>query len=154
MSRTPENIELTTTVIGPPPVEATSQRDDTSPSSSPWSTENENDITGQALAPADGGLAAWRLLLAAFVFEALLWGKSLSDLATNVIELTMFDHRLSFVFWSIPELLLAASRICWQSLHLGCWYHCVWTRLSWSTCDHALCAVSPSPTTPDDFGRL
>ena len=30
----------------------------------------------QCLAPADRGAAAWRLLGAAFVFEALLWGKS------------------------------------------------------------------------------
>jgi hypothetical protein len=29
----------------------------------------------QYLQPADGGPAAWRLLGAAFVFEALLWGK-------------------------------------------------------------------------------
>jgi hypothetical protein len=86
MTRTPENIELTTTVISPPPVEATARRDDTSPFSIPWNTENENDITGQALAPADGGPAAWRLLLAAFVFEALLWGKSLLELATNVLS--------------------------------------------------------------------
>jgi hypothetical protein len=67
-------------------VEATARRDDTSPFSIPWNTENENDITGQALAPADGGPAAWRLLLAAFVFEALLWGKSLLELATNVLS--------------------------------------------------------------------
>lgn len=30
------------------------------------------------LKPTDRGLAAWRLLLTAFVFEALLWGMSLS----------------------------------------------------------------------------
>jgi hypothetical protein len=83
MPQTPESIELTTTVIGPPSVEATAQRDGTSPSSIPWSTENENDITGQTLAPADGGPAAWRLLLAAFVFEALLWGTSLSKLVSH-----------------------------------------------------------------------
>lgn len=29
----------------------------------------------QELAPVDGGSAAWRLLSAAFMFEALLWGK-------------------------------------------------------------------------------
>lgn len=29
----------------------------------------------QELAPADGGRAAWGMLAAAFVFEALLWGK-------------------------------------------------------------------------------
>lgn len=31
---------------------------------------------GQELAPVDGGAAAWKLLCAAFMFEALLWGKS------------------------------------------------------------------------------
>jgi len=31
-------------------------------------------IIEQDLAPADKGAAAWRLLAAAFVFEALLWG--------------------------------------------------------------------------------
>lgn len=29
---------------------------------------------GQSLPPYDGGKVAWRLLLAMFVFEALLWG--------------------------------------------------------------------------------
>lgn len=29
----------------------------------------------QGLAPVDGGFAAWRLLCAAFMFEALLWGE-------------------------------------------------------------------------------
>jgi hypothetical protein len=33
-----------------------------------------NEETGQALSSVDGGPAAWRLLCAAFVFEALLWG--------------------------------------------------------------------------------
>jgi hypothetical protein len=28
----------------------------------------------QQLLPADGGSAAWRVLISAFVFEALLWG--------------------------------------------------------------------------------
>ena len=42
--------------------------------------ENGATFTDQAttLPPIDGGLAAWRLLLAAFVFEALLWGFPLS----------------------------------------------------------------------------
>lgn len=34
--------------------------------------------TEQELAPIDGGSAAWRLVCAAFMFEALLWGKFLS----------------------------------------------------------------------------
>jgi hypothetical protein len=37
-------------------------------------TENEQEIS--QLAPVDGGIAAWRLLGAAFVFETLLWGTS------------------------------------------------------------------------------
>ena len=32
----------------------------------------------QSLPPYDGGIAAWRLLLSAFVFESLLWGFPLS----------------------------------------------------------------------------
>lgn len=38
--------------------------------------ENAHDIpiVEQNLAPADSGAAAWRLLVVAFVFEALLWG--------------------------------------------------------------------------------
>jgi hypothetical protein len=40
-------------------------------------TEPENGTeTEHGLAPVDGGLAAWRLLGAAFVFETLLWGTS------------------------------------------------------------------------------
>jgi hypothetical protein len=38
----------------------------------------EQSITATFLPAADGGLAAWRLLIAAFVFEALLWGQSSS----------------------------------------------------------------------------
>lgn len=39
-------------------------------------TEPSPTATATSLPPADGGLAAWRLLMAAFVFEALLWGQS------------------------------------------------------------------------------
>jgi hypothetical protein len=37
----------------------------------------ERAIVVQQLKPADGGPAAWKLLIAAFVFEALLWGMNL-----------------------------------------------------------------------------
>ncbi|THV65571.1 major facilitator superfamily transporter, partial [Aureobasidium pullulans] len=37
-----------------------------------------NTSVEQSLTPVDGGLAAWRLLFAAFVFETLLWGFPLS----------------------------------------------------------------------------
>lgn len=36
----------------------------------PWSGRQRE----QELAPVDGGSVAWRLLCAAFMFEALLWG--------------------------------------------------------------------------------
>lgn len=38
--------------------------------------EQRNDVVIQQLETADGGKAAWSVLIAAFVFEALLWGKS------------------------------------------------------------------------------
>lgn len=34
-----------------------------------------DEVTAQSLPPYDGGKVAWRLLLAMFVFEALLWGE-------------------------------------------------------------------------------
>ena len=54
-----------------------SQRVFTSPDQMTMSNTRlgHNGIPGQHLEPADGGFAAWRLLLAAFVFEALLWGR-------------------------------------------------------------------------------
>ena len=36
--------------------------------------ELQQEQDGHSLPPADGGRAAWTLLLAGFVFEALLWG--------------------------------------------------------------------------------
>jgi hypothetical protein len=86
MPRTTENIELTTSVIIPSPVDAIIPNDDRPPSLRPWNTESESDTTGQALAPADGGPAAWRLLIAAFVFEALLWGNDLPELHIYVSD--------------------------------------------------------------------
>lgn len=52
----------------------------TTPASSDSNSNHDVDLEGklpaaQHLRPTDGGVAAWRLLLAAFVFEALLWGK-------------------------------------------------------------------------------
>jgi len=34
-----------------------------------------NEIITQSLRPVDGGYSAWKVLIAAFVFDALLWGK-------------------------------------------------------------------------------
>jgi hypothetical protein len=40
----------------------------------------EEPETATSLPAADGGLVAWRLLIVAFVFEALLWGQPRSSL--------------------------------------------------------------------------
>jgi len=48
---------------------------ETSTSEIEMPAENEHEMS--QLAPVDGGIAAWRLLGAAFVFETLLWGTSL-----------------------------------------------------------------------------
>lgn len=40
--------------------------------------DNTGDRVEQHLAPVDGGIAAWRLLWAAFMFEACLWGTPLA----------------------------------------------------------------------------
>jgi hypothetical protein len=47
----------------------------TSRSSEHYPNEPEEPVI-QQLEPVDGGAAAWKVLTAAFVFEALLWGKS------------------------------------------------------------------------------
>lgn len=65
------------TVAVPQPVTAASASEDQNRASSPQDTEGE--LTGrreteQEFAPVDGGLAAWKLLFAAFIFETLLWG--------------------------------------------------------------------------------
>lgn len=37
--------------------------------------EERQETAGQDLIPVDKGRAAWRILLSAFIFESLLWGK-------------------------------------------------------------------------------
>lgn len=65
-------VTSTTTTQAPEPCGRASLRQ-------PEDVEDEPASGGRAeqgLAPVDGGAAAWRLLCAAFMFEALLWGKS------------------------------------------------------------------------------
>lgn len=42
--------------------------------SRPHSRQDLQPNNYQQLKPADGGIAAWKVLFAAFMFEALLWG--------------------------------------------------------------------------------
>jgi hypothetical protein len=43
-------------------------------------------VAQHQLAPVDGGIAAWRLLGAAFVFETLFWGKHGRSLVSFPME--------------------------------------------------------------------
>jgi hypothetical protein len=67
MERTSRNVHELETVV---------ERSEAGVDNVPDATRPNEDgnIDGQSLPPYDGGKAAWRLLLAAFVFEALLWG--------------------------------------------------------------------------------
>lgn len=67
---------------------------------------------GQQLEPADGGAAAWKLLCAAFVFEALLWGMRYCLPSGVTRQLLIQSCRIPDFFWCFPELLLAAARVC------------------------------------------
>lgn len=67
---TPHTVPSTTTTLTSEPRERASLR-------RPEDVEDEPTSDGRAeqgLSPVDGGAAAWRLLCAAFMFEALLWG--------------------------------------------------------------------------------
>lgn len=56
------------------------------PSTTIADDENAIGIDYQQLHPVDGGIAAWRLLCTAFVFEALLWGISSLPLCTLIFR--------------------------------------------------------------------
>ena len=47
--------------------------------------EGRDDVEDGDLEPIDRGRAAWRMLMSAFIFESLLWGKSPSH-STNPRE--------------------------------------------------------------------
>jgi hypothetical protein len=62
------NIELRNATC---PQEGSQREDTTGPTTD---QQNSHETTGQSLLPYDRGMAAWRMLISAFVFEALLWG--------------------------------------------------------------------------------
>jgi hypothetical protein len=68
---------------------STSQRDGINSDARP----TEAKATSQHLEPADGGFAAWRLLCAAFVFEALLWGKLATAAAIQTALYSLHPRR-------------------------------------------------------------
>ena len=64
----------------PQPTRATSNVDEPLPVPITQDVENQghDEHMESSLPPVDGGWPAWRLLLTAFIFEALLWGFPLS----------------------------------------------------------------------------
>jgi len=74
-------------------------------------TEQEPATGTQSLPPCDSGSAAWRLLLSAFVFEALLWGASIPILFYTKLSTTNTSRRLPSFFWCLPGLLFQPSPI-------------------------------------------
>lgn len=84
------------------------------------SAHPENEIIVQQLAPADGGPAAWGLLAAAFIFEALLWGIYPS------LKLTLYTNsppRFPNLLRRVPKLLLHPPPIRQQLKNSPNWHH-------------------------------
>ena len=95
---------------------------------------NDTAVVEQHLEPTDRGPAAWRLLGAAFVFEALLWGK-VSHCFLNITNIE--TSRFSTFLWSVPELLLSPSAICQQSVHSDRRHGCLRNFVPWSPIGHS-----------------
>ena len=56
------------------------------------SVTSEGHRGDRQLEPADRGLAAWKVLCAAFMFEAVLWGEDLKLSTCFIEELFQFHH--------------------------------------------------------------
>lgn len=75
-----------------------------------------NEVPARQLSPVDGGWPAWTVLIAGFIFEALLWGQynhvsypKLPFSCSN--EAHILRRRVSNLFWCLPELLFQVARI-------------------------------------------
>ena len=81
----------------------------------PYASTNGNpdNIQGvdQQLKPADGGITAWKVLFAAFMFEALLWGKLTHHYILNPSRssFNLIFSRLSHLFRRLSRLLCKDS---------------------------------------------
>jgi hypothetical protein len=75
--------------------------------------------TATSLPPADGGLAAWRLLITAFIFEALLWGQPATISRTNSSQSNteLQKPRFPALFRRLPSALLHSPRVQRFALH-------------------------------------
>jgi hypothetical protein len=65
----------------------------------------------QSLEPADGGASAWRVLIGAFVFEAILWGKFSEHNFRAPADPDAKDFLFRLVFSKITTLSCLNSRM-------------------------------------------
>lgn len=103
----------------------------------------------QQLEPADGGAAAWKILCAAFMFEAVLFGKYSVRKETCMNILTHWiDSRLLGFIWCFPKLLYKALGIQGQPVYTCRRDNGVWHTISWWPSNGCLCealsALSPT----------
>lgn len=68
------------------------------------------DVLIQELKPVDGGVAAWTVLITAFVFEAVLWGRYKAPTPTR-LKCELLGHRLSHLVRCLPGILLHFTAI-------------------------------------------
>ena len=128
------------------------------PSNTAAGMEELQDVNGQSLPPYDGGRAAWSLLLAAFVFEALLWGptmgsvKAVLDFATILLLTT--SNRLSIIIRRLPGLLLSATPIPKRPLYLCNWHDSIWYIVYGCTDRHSSHQALFQVQEADDMCRL
>lgn len=91
----------------------------------------------QHLARADGGAEAWKILCAAFMFEAILWGEHIARYFQHpqspVVDGDL--NRLLGLIWCLSRLLHTASRIPGQPVRTSCWDNGIWCTLPWRS-DH------------------
>lgn len=94
----------------------------------------------QQLEAADGGAAAWTILCAAFMFEAVLFGEH--PIGVHPISDAMLTYcvklRLLGFIRRFPKLLYKAPRIQGKSVYPCCRDDGVWHTLSWRSRDGCL----------------
>ncbi|KAI1298350.1 major facilitator superfamily domain-containing protein [Xylaria venustula] len=124
------NTELVTIA---PPESATTHATYERSSPSPRSQDAEGDPNNrtrqeQELAPVDGGAAAWKLLCAAFMFEALLWGFPLSfEFADNRYISVVGTIASGFGYLGAPIVipLLQRYQRWWRHMIVVGWSICI-----------------------------
>ena len=128
--------------------------------SRPGSIAGLADVGGveQQLEAADGGAAAWRILYAAFMFEAVLFGEDLSILHPMRLVDGRFTYciesRLLGLIWCFPELLYKAPRIRGQSIYTYSRDNGIWHIISWRPRNGRFCQALSTLSPLYYLGRL